>query len=335
MEEKDIRIVEILIIMAFRYAAGLWLFGELSDRFTQYHQAKNLEEKFAEASKVENIQGLEVIYPAEFNYNQIDLVKNYLRQYELQIAGILVDLFASPKWIYGSLTSKDEKIRKDALETSIETVNVAKELGCDIVTLWLGHDGYDYPFQVNYNEKWNMLIDGVREIATHDVNMKISIEYKLKEPRMHIFIGTVGKAILLVNEVDMKNVGVTFDIGHAFYSYENPAESICLLHRYGKLFHVHFNDNYRDWDHDMIVGSVNLWDTLEAIYWLRRISYGGWLSLDIYPYRENVRKACERSIENIELMNKLIDKIGFDNLDQCTKSEDATEIMITLRKIFE
>jgi xylose isomerase len=321
--------------MTFRYGVGLWLFGELSDRFTTYHPARNLEEKFAEAAKVKGVQGLEIIYPAEFNYNQIDIVRNSLRQYKLQIAGVLVDLFANPKWVNGSLTSKNEKIRKEALEVSIETVDAAKELGCNIVTLWLGHDGYDYPFQVNYGEKWNMLVDSIREIAAHDVNIKIGIEYKLKEPRTHILIGTVGKALLLVSEIGMENVGVTFDVGHAFYSYENPAESICLLNRYGKLFHVHFNDNYRDWDHDMIVGSVNLWDTLEAIYWLRRINYSGWISLDIYPYREDVRKACERSIENIELMNKLIDKIGLNNLEQCIKSEDATEIMMMLRRVFE
>lgn len=321
--------------MSFKYGVGLWLFGGLSDRFTTYHPPRSLEEKFSEASKVRNSQGIEVIYPAEFTYEEVDKFKDLLKTYKLQVAGILVDLFAEPKWINGSLTSKDEKIRKEAIERSIQTIEVAKELGCKIVTLWLGHDGYDYPFQVNYNEKWNMLVEGVREIASHDVNTGISIEYKLKEPRMHIFVSTVGKALLLVNEVGLKNVGVTFDMGHALYSYESPAESICLLHRYGKLFHVHFNDNYRDWDHDMIVGSVNLWDTLESIYWLRKINYNGWVSLDIYPYRENVIRACERSIENLELMSKLIDKIGLDKLDQCTKLEDATEIVAILRKVFE
>ncbi len=320
--------------MVFRYGIGLWLFGQLSDRFTIYHPAKNLEEKIAEAAKVKNAQGLEVIYPAEFKYNQVDKFKSLLKQYNLQISGVIVELFADPKWINGTLTSKDEKVRKEALEISIQTIDIAKELGCNIVTLWLGHDGYDYPFQVNYIEKWNKLVDGVREIASHDTNMKIGIEYKLKEPRTHIFVGTVGKALLLVNEVDMKNVGVTFDIGHAFYSYEHPAESLCLLNKYGKLFHVHLNDNYRDWDHDMIVGSVNIWDTLEATYWLRKIGYNGWLSLDIYPYREDVIKACEKSIEIIELMNKLIDKIGMENIEKCIKSEDAVEIMDTLKRVF-
>lgn len=321
--------------MVFRYSVGLWLFGQLSDRFTTYHPLRNLQEKFSEVAKIKSSRGVEIIYPAEFTYEQIDEVKNLLREYKLQVSGILVDLFANPKWIFGSFTAKDEKIRKEALETSIQSIEVAERLDCKIVTLWLGHDGYDYPFQVDYNEKWDMLVEGIREVASQKTNMKIAIEYKLKEPRTHIFIGTAAKALLLVNDVGFKNVGVTFDIGHAFYSYESPAESISLLHRYGKLFHVHFNDNYRDWDHDMIVGSVNFWDTLEAIYWLRKINYNGWLSLDIYPYREDVREACERSIENIELMSKLIDKVGFENLERCIKSENATEIVAILRNVFK
>lgn len=320
---------------SFKYGVGLWIFGELTDRFSTYKPSKSLEDKFTEVAKVNNLKGVEMIYPAEFRYEEIDRVKILLKEHNLEVSGILVDLFTDPKWIYGSLTSKDEKIRKEAVEVAIQSIDVVKELGGNTISLWLGHDGYDYPFQVDYSRKWNMLVENIREIASHDVNVKIGIEYKLKEPRTHIFIGTVGKALVLVNEVGLKNVGVTFDVGHALYANESPAESICLLNRYGKLFHVHFNDNYRDWDHDMIVGSVNLWDTLESIYWLKRINYNGWIALDLYPYRENVAKSCERSIENIELMLRLIDKIGTENLVRCLESENATEIADVLRKVFE
>ncbi|MEM4488980.1 MAG: sugar phosphate isomerase/epimerase family protein [Desulfurococcaceae archaeon] len=318
----------------FRYSVGLWIFGVLADRFSTYKPSKTLEEKFAEVSKVNGLRGVEMIYPAEFKYDEIDKVKALLKEYNLGVSGILVELFTDPKWIYGSLTSKDEKIRKEAIKVATQSIDVVKELGGDTISLWLGHDGYDYPLQVDYNKKWDMLVDGIREIASHDANVKIGVEYKLKEPRTHIFVGTVGKALMLVNEVGLKNVGVTFDLGHALYAGESPAESICLLSRHGKLFHVHFNDNYRDWDHDMIVGSVNLWDVLETIYWLKRINYNGWIALDLYPYRENVAKACERSIENIELMLKLIDKIGAENLEKCLESEDATEIAAILRRVF-
>lgn len=320
--------------MEVKYGIGLWLFGSLSDRFTTYHPSKRLEEKVFAASQVKGAQGLEVIYPAEFGYDELDMFKSLLKEHKLEVSGIIVDLFTQLKWVYGSLTSRDDRLRREAIELSIQTVDVAKALGCKTVTLWLGHDGYDYVFQANYNKMWDYLVQGIREIAKHDPNTRISIEYKPKEPRTHSFIATVGKAILLANEVGLKNVGVTLDIGHALYSGENPAESLVLLHRYGKLFHIHFNDNYRDWDHDLIPGAVNIWDTLEFLYWLRKIDYEGWISLDIYPNREDVKKACERSIENIKFMFRLLDRIGEDYLDKCIEHGDAIDIAAILTKAF-
>jgi sugar phosphate isomerase/epimerase len=40
---------------------------------------------------------------------------------------------------------------------------------------------------------------------------------------------------------------------------EKVAESAVLLQHYGnKLFHLHFNDNYRTWHDDMILGSLQM-----------------------------------------------------------------------------
>ena len=58
---------------------------------------------------------------------------------------------------------------------------------------------------------------------------------------------------------------------------------------------MHFNDNYRLWDDDMIVGSVHTIEYLELLYWLDRIGYDGYLSMDQYPYREEPRKRSPRA----------------------------------------
>jgi xylose isomerase len=321
--------------MNVKYAVGLWLFGQLGDRFTTYHAQKELAEKFAEAAKVEGIRGLEVIYPAEFGEQQVEQVNALLKEHRLEVAGIIVDVYGLPKWMYGSLTSRNEKIRREAVQLSQRAMDVAKELGCKTVTLWLGQDGYDYPFQSDYEKGWSWLVDGVKEIAEYRSDVNVSLEYKLKEPRNHLYIGTVGKAVFLAREVGLRNVGVTIDVGHALVANENPSESLVLLNRYGKLFHIHFNDNYRSWDDDMLVASVNLWEPIEFFYWLRKINYEGWISLDVYPYREDVRKFCQRSIENLDLASKLVDVIGASSLDECIVKGDPTETAAVLRRIFK
>ena len=318
-----------------KIAVGLWLFGKLSDRFTAYHESRTLEDKMKEASKVRQIQGLEVMYPVDFKDEEIDKFKLLLKRYNLKVVSVIVDHFCNPKWMHGSFTSSDRKIREDAIQLTKRAIRVSRKLECPQVNLWLGQDGYDYPFQADYRVSWDWLVKGIKACAEYQPEIKVALEYKLKEPRTHIFIATVGKAVLLANAVNLKNVGVTLDVGHALFCGENPSESLILLDKWGKLFHLHLNDNYREWDHDMIVGSVNFWDYLELFFWLKKIKYEGWFSLDVYPYREDVVGACQQSIENMRTLMGLVDKLGVDRLTTVVRERDATKAAALLRDVFK
>jgi hypothetical protein len=45
--------------MHVNYAIGLWLFGHLGERLTEYRAQKELPEKFLEAAKAKGIHGLD------------------------------------------------------------------------------------------------------------------------------------------------------------------------------------------------------------------------------------------------------------------------------------
>ena len=40
-----------------------------------------------------------------------------------------------------------------------EAVDVCREMGSDHVILWPAHDGYEYPFQMDYRSAWHRLYD--------------------------------------------------------------------------------------------------------------------------------------------------------------------------------
>jgi len=63
--------------------------------------------------------------------------------------------------------------------------------------------------------------------------------------------------LVLFDEVGKDNLGVLIDFGHSLLAYENPAESIALLARHGRLFHTHVNDTTRLWDDNMVIGSIH------------------------------------------------------------------------------
>jgi xylose isomerase len=142
----------------------------------------------------------------------------------------------------------------------------------------------------------------------------------------------VDKALLIAQETGRENVGVTIDVGHALAAYESMAESAVLCMRAGKLFHLHLNDNYRLWDDDMIVGSVHTIEYLELMYWLEKMGYNGWYSLDIFPYRENPLEASRESIEMLKAFSKLLDKIGRDELDKAIDEGNPAKIQKLLRE---
>jgi xylose isomerase len=316
-----------------KVCVGIWAFGNLRDRFVDYKDSKSVIEMIKESAEVEEIKGVEFLYPDILNEDNARQVNQVLTDYNLEMPAILVNTYADRKWQYGSLSAADKEIREKAKNTIKRCMDLAHKLGTGLINLCLCQDGFDYLFQADYQNAWKNMMEELRECAEHDSDIKIGIEYKQKEPRTHNFIGTVGKTLLVVQQVGKENVGVTLDGGHALYAYENLAESSVLSHLFGnRLFHLHLNDSYGVWDDDMYFGSVRTLEHLELFYWLVKINYEGWYGIDIYPYREDPKKAVEESIKTIEGISRLLDKIGISKIEQAIKGGNPVETLAIIRE---
>lgn len=318
-----------------KFSAGIWAFTSCADRFvTQgYRRPLSFEEQVKLASQVKDLDGLILQFPNVVNRKNVERVRRSLQENKLEVAAVDANLFGS-EFSGGSFTSGDEGVRRKALEIAIGTVDMAQRLDCCYAGLWLGQDGFDYPFQADYSKLWNREIEAIKKMADCNPEVKICVEYKLKEPRMHLTIGSVGKAIVICQEVGKDNVGVTLDFGHALLGKENPAESAALLARHNRLFSIHFNDCYRETDDDLIAGSVHSWELLELLFAVQQIEYKGWYGLDIFPYREDIVGACEYSIQNIESLLGVLKKMDLPSLREAQKTMDYIEIHSLIREAF-
>jgi xylose isomerase len=285
------------------------------------------------AATVPNLSGIELVGNWHINDDNIERMKAEVRKRGLSICMLTPDLWTQAKWGRGSLAAPDAPTRRAAVREVQKVMDWAAAAGSRYVDVWPGQDGYDYYFQSDYQAAWKWLIEGVRACADHRDDVTVLIEYKPREPRTHIYVSSVGKTLQLVDEVDRKNVSVLLDLGHASQGGENPAESIALLQRPGvrKLAYMHFNDNWHAWDDDMMVGSVHHAELLEVMYWLLRTKYDGWLTLDIFPYREDGVKASTESIAWIEAAIKTVERVGLKAIDELVRKADATEVSRFLR----
>ena len=206
----------------------------------------------------------------------------------------------------------------------------AAELGCPYVDVWPGQDGFDYGFQADYPAAWEWLREGLFACAGHSDKVKVLVEYKPREPRTHCFVDHVGTVLFLLRDLD--RVGVLLDAGHAMQGAENVACSAALLAHHGKLDYVHLNDNHGDWDEDMMAGSVHLVGLLELTYWLLRVGYKGWLTLDIFPYREDGVRAAIECREWMEAMFRAVKRAGMDAIAEVIGKADACEASAMVRR---
>lgn len=318
-----------------KFSVGIGSFGNVSDRFITggYKESVSVKEMIDMAKQVPEIGALEFVHGAHVDRQTAHQVKKWMDEAGLKTSIVLPDLWTIKKWGKGSLTSRDPIVRREAVIEIQEAIDVAKILGCDMVNVWFGQDGWEYSFCQDYIAAWELITQSMRELALKNPDTRIAIEYKIKEPRANMHVGTVGKVLLLIKDIGCSNVGVVLDIGHAFAAYENPSQSIALLKMNGdKLFHTHFNDNYRLWDDDMIAGSIHTIEFLEFLFWMRNTGFTGWYSLDIFPYRENGIQAAQESINWVNCLDRMIDKIGMDEIRKNIACDDAIISLSMLRK---
>jgi len=318
-----------------KFATGLWVLGATSDRFTWgggYSDHVPLFEQIKIAASIRGIKGVEV-HQSDFNHNSPKEFVKRMNDLGLLTSNMNTNVWSERRFKHGAFTHRDKKVRQQALDEARRATDLARQVGSPSIGLWLGSDGFDYPFQTDYLAHWDLLVQGIAEIAEYAApDTKVGVEYKLREPRNRMTIGDVGKALLICQEIGADNLGVAIDFGHALMARESPAESVALAARKGKLFNVHFNDSLRDWDDDMIVGTVHYWETLEFLYWCKVTNYDGWFGLDMFPYRENARQAAQLAIDNLKEMWKVADRIPIASMRRAQATMDAIASQKVLRR---
>jgi xylose isomerase len=297
-----------------KLSIGTWSFGMGTDRYVGngYKPYINFLERLDRIAHINEVKGIEFCYPNEITFDSLVKVKGEIQSRGLKVAALGIEHVCDAEWQFGSFTANDKARREKTIALTKEGMDMAYELGAGVINLWLGQDGFDYVFQSDYREAWKRLIDGLQQCAEHRPEIKIGLEYKTSEPKLNCIVNNGGKGRAVALATGKTNVGITLDVGHAFNARENPAEIASVLMAEDRLFHVHLNDNYGWADDDMPVGTVHWPQYFELFYWLKKLNYQGWYSLDLYPYRDDAAEACSASIEFIDRAMALIADPGFE-----------------------
>ncbi len=243
-------------------------------------------------------------YPDHFiEDSPADLVR-VLSDCGMSLNGLAMRYYTDPGYKLGAFTHPDAKIRRAAIDESKRGLDALAEMGGTLMTLWMGQDGFDYSFQLDYGRAWVDTIDAMAEVADHNPSIDIAIEYKPNEPRAFALMPDAATTLLALKEIARDNTGVTLDFAHMLYADEMPAFAAALVARHSRILGVHLNDGYGKWDNGLMVGSVHPIQTVELLVELERTGYKGAIYFDTFPDHSGL-DPVEETRTNIEVVTRL------------------------------
>ena len=77
----------------------------------------------------------------------------------------------------------------------------------------------------------------------------------------------------------------------------------------------------------MIAGSVNMWDLIETMFYLKHLNYDGWLVSDVAPFRLDPVKVCSQTYRNVVWAEKMVDRVGMDRIWKIIREGDPMDAM--------
>ncbi|CAH2406503.1 TIM barrel protein [Mesorhizobium ventifaucium] len=279
----------------------------------------------ARAAKVAGLTDLDLNFPDHVDEKPAEMARQ-LGDLGLSINGFAMRYYSNPAFKLGAFTNPDPAVRREAIDLTKAGIDAAREAGANLMTLWLGQDGFDYTFQADYATLWQHEIYGIREVAVHDPDCQISLEYKPNEPRSYSLMPDAATTLLAIRDIGLPNLGVTLDFAHVLYADEQPAFAAALVARHSKLLGVHLNDGYAKRDDGLMVGAVHTLQTIELLRQIRRDGYAGAIYFDTFPDMTGLDPVheCEVNIATVKRMLRVVDRLERDNrLSTAIDRQDA------------
>lgn len=223
-------------------------------------------------------------------------------------------LWEHPMTIDGGYTSNDPKERSYALDRSKKAVDIARELGTDLIVLWLAREGTYMRESKDIVRATGQLLEAIDTLLEYDPNVRIVIEPKPNEPMDLAYVPTMGHALALGFQTqDPARVGVLMESAHSILAGLDPADEIGYAMACGKLWSVHLNDqNGLKFDEDRAFGAINLRGAFNQVRVLddNRFWEVGIVGLDVKAIRTQPAEMATKHLRNsLHLFLRLVELV--------------------------
>jgi xylose isomerase len=286
----------------YRFSFGPWNIHEGADPFGPTVRSAVPFEK-----KVEILKGLG--YDA-MQFHDDDVVPDLDRFTAAEISqqarairakladhGLVAEFVAPRLWessmtVDGAYTANDPKMRQYAIDRSKKAADIVREVGCNLMVLWLAREGTYMREAKDASWAAHQLLEAIN----------IAIEPKPNEPMDMAYLPTIGHALALGSQSDHpERVGCLVESAHAILAGLDPSDEMAFGLAFDKLWSVHLNDqNGLKYDQDRSFGSVDLRRAFNEVRVLdgNRFYEKGMVGMDVKAIRTQPAEVASKHLRN-------------------------------------
>ncbi len=328
----------------YRFSFGPWNIHEGADPFgPPVRPSRSYDEKLKVYKDLgfdavqfhddDAVPELDDLSPSQIR-DRARLVKQQLDDHGLSAEFVAPRLWEHPMTVDGGFTANDPKAREYAIERSKKTVDIAQELGTNLMVLWLAREGTYLREAKDAVVATHQLLEAVNVLLDYDPELRIAIEPKPNEPMDLAYIPTMGHGLALgMQSNDPDRMGVLMESAHAILAGLDPADEISFSLAFGKLWSVHLNDqNSLKFDQDRSFGSVDLRRAFNQVRVLDQNRYWevGMVGLDVKAIRtqpaELATKHLRNSLATFLRLVELARSLDQDAINQLITARDYEEL---------
>jgi sugar phosphate isomerase/epimerase len=243
-------------------------------------------------------KGIEILadvphaWPAGLLKERKDSIRESLKRCGLTISNVnafMMNAVADPRQPYWhpGWTDPDPHYRAIRREHTKRAIRMAAEIGAPHITTEPG--GHLTPSQ-SWQQGADIFYDELMPCVEVAEDVCVGL---LIEPEPGLLIERFDEYRKFMERIDSSQVGLNFDIGHAFCVKEDPQVWVATMAEHTR--HYHFEDIAATRVHQHLIpghGAIDFAATLRAI---KDTGYDGWITVELYPYIQNPDDAAREA----------------------------------------
>ena len=258
-------------------------------------------------------------YPPHLSQDLIAELKKTLKENNLEVSNLnAFTLFALGDTYHPSWIETSQEKREARINHTINCIDLAYQLGARNISVEPGGPvllqqqdpsppGPRLPPRSSLPSNENMsnqrafqlFKQGIEKILPHAEKKKVKI---LIEPEPGLLLENSKQFLEFIKNFNSKYLKLNFDMGHFYCVNEDPSLLIMQLGEYIEHFHM---ADIKNRVHNHLIPGLGDIDFKKVFKAIKEISYDGFITLELYPYKENPVEAATLSFEYLQTLDYL------------------------------